>query len=251
MKKITLAAIAAACTFLMGVNATFAQDGPPQFRPVEMWVCNFNDGKDQDDMDDVYEDFVEASGDTAYAGFQINPLFVSGEQDFDFIYLGAWADGNAMGATLSGSAYYDVDEAWDETASCPASLMYASTWIQTMEGGNDPGDFMMTVSDCNIAKGHSAGQAMGALSRYNDYRVANGATVGTIAWFPAYGHGGADFDFKLVNVFNDAQEFGDAFQWFTDNQAYLVLQDMMSGVLACDEARVYNGRTIMNNLQQN
>ena len=250
MKRLLIAAVSAACTLLMGTSLSFAQDGAPQFRPVEMWVCNFNDRKDQDDMDSVYEDLVADMGETAYAAFQLNPYFVNGDLDFDFLYLGAWADGTTMGGYLTDDE--DTTAAWDEAATCPVSLLYASTWInqpQVADGGT--GEFILTVSDCKNGHAISNAQAASALRRYNEYEKANGLDVGTILWYPALGHGGADFDIKLVHVYPGAQALGDAFQWFVDNQAYTVLGNITDGIVACDEARVYMGQTIMNNLQPN
>lgn len=246
MKKLIMSAAAFALT--IGMVPVHAQDGPPQFRPVEVWACSFNDGMDQDDLDDVYEDIVEAAGDTAYAAFQLNPFFTGTfGQNIDLIYIGAWADGSVMGADMAGYVGGD-DYGWDDTVDCQ-SFMYASNWIQ--EGGtpNEAGTFMMAISDCNVDHGNTPAQAVGALSRYNDYRVANGLTVATLVWFPVYGGGNAEFDFKVANVFDGPQAMGDAFKWSVDNAAYNASSAMMQGVVDCDEARVYSGRTIMNNLQ--
>lgn len=251
MKRSFLAAAVAACTLFMGMGPSFAQDeGVPQFRPVELWACSYRDGKDESDFDDVLEDLVEAVGDDVYAAFRLAPVFRGPDQAFDFIYLGVWESGASMGSDMAGYAETmgDVNEAWDETVDCPASIMFASLRIQDDAGDDGPGNFMLTVSDCSLGHGMSNGQALGALTRFNDYRVANGSTVGTIVWFPVYGGGGADFNFKLAHVYSGAQHFGDSFQWFVDNQAYLVQEDMMSGVVSCDVPRVYNGETIMNNL---
>lgn len=250
MKRLLLTAATAACTLLMGSSLSLAQDGPPQFRPVEMWLCDFNDRKDQDDMDKVYEGLVEDLGDTAYAAFQLNPYFVNADMTFDFIYLGAWADGSTMGGSLLSED--DASAAWNEAVTCPVSLVYASTWINQPQNPPDgSGEFIMTVSDCKNGHAISNGQAAGALRRYNEYEKANGLDVGTILWYPAFGFGGAEFDFKLVHVYPGAQAFGDSFQWFVDNQAYNTLGNMTDGVVDCDEARVYTGQTIMNNLQPN
>ncbi len=251
MKKLLLSAVATACMLFVGSGVTFAQDdGVPQFRPVEMWVCSYRDGKDQGDFDDVLEDLVKVEAAGPYAAFRLFPSFRTADQDFDFLYLGVWPDGSTMG---SGMANYgenggDVEEAWDSVADCPTSVMYASMRIQDNDDGDGSGNFMLTVSDCKVGHALSNGQAIGALSRFNDYRVANGSTVGTITWFPVYGGGGADFDFKLAHVYSGAQHFGDSFQWFVDNQAYLVQQDMLDGIVSCDVPRVYIGETIMNNM---
>ena len=62
------------------------------------------------------------------------------------------------------------------------------------------------------------------------------------------GGGDADFDFKLVNAFSGAQQWGDYFSWYVDNEAYNVYGPMTDGIVSCDESRVYVGTTIMNNM---
>jgi hypothetical protein len=248
MKKLLLAAFTAALSLGIGISTAFAQDGP-QFRPVELWACTFRDGKDQEDMDDVYEMIEEGTGDAQYAAFQINPYFAGNRnQEFDFIYLGVWNSGSEMGADLANyfASNQEAGEAWDETVDCGSSL-YASSRIQAPQQTDD-GTFMLAVSDCKLAHGNSNAQAAGAISRFNDYRVANGMEVGTILWYAVAGGGGAEFDFKLVNAFTGPQHWGDYFSWYVDNQAYNVEGPMTEGIVACDESRVYVGRTLMNNM---
>ena len=250
MKKLLTLASVAAGILLAGAAVTFAQDnGVPQFRPIELWVCNYRERKDQSDFDKVLEDLVRVTADDAYAAYRLTPNFVPPDQDFDFIYLGVWESGATMGRDMAHYAAMagDIDEAWNDTVDCPASLMYASSMIQPPTGDGAE-RFMLTVSDCEVGDDLSNGQAIGALQRFNDYRVANGSTVGTFAWFPVYGGGDVDFDFKLAQTYSGPEHFGDSFQWFVDNQAYLVQQGMLGGIVSCDVPRVYNGETIMNNL---
>jgi len=249
MKRRLLAAAMVALTLSTGMSTSQAQDGPPQFRPVELWACTFRDGKDQDDMDDVYKEIEEDGGDAKYAAYQLNPYFAGNLGDeFDFIYIGVWDSGSEMGSDLASYLGNNSNsgDAWDKTVDCGSS-MYASMRIQAPPQ-NDSGNFILTVSDCNVDHGNSNGQALGAIRRFNDYRVANGVEIGTIAWFPVYGGGDADFDFKLLNVFTGPQHMGDSFSWYTDNAAYNVESPMVEGVVDCDESRLYIGRTIMNNM---
>jgi hypothetical protein len=247
MKRLLLAAAAAAFALLIGTSTTYAQDDGPQFRPVEMWACTFKDRKDQDDMDRAYSMFSD--GEEAYAAFQLDPYFVGNRrQDFDFIFIGVWESGSVMGADLANywSNNQEAAEAWDETVDC-ASLLFASSRVQAPQPTDD-GNFMLTVSDCKVAHGNSNAQAAGAISRFNAYRVANGMEVGTVLWYPVAGGGEADFDFKLVNAFSGPEHWGDYFSWYVDNEAYNANSAIMTGIADCDEARVYSGRTIMNNI---
>ena len=247
MRRAILTAAAAAFTFFAAPTA-FAQDEGPAFRPVEMWACKYKDRKDQDDMNRVYEAVMEASEGGGYSAWHLAPYMVGDRvEQFDFLYLGAWRDGRSMGADMTSYAQNgeDAEEAWDETVDCLGS-MYASTRIQAVpeEGGDGSGGFVMTVSDCKVSHGSTAGQAVSALRRFNDYRVANGSTVPTFAWFPVYGGGGAEFDFKLAQAFSSLQEMGDQFSWYVDHQAYNTYNQITQGVVDCDEARLYMGRTL-------
>lgn len=254
MKRLLMAALSAVLVFLTGMSPTYAQDGVPQFRPVELWACTFNDRKDQDDMDNVYEMYMGDENETPYAAWQLNPWFVGNRnQQFDFIFLGAWANQTAMGADLAANfaGSGDVDAAWDETVTC-GGLLFASLRIQAPPETGAGDNFILTVRDCKTNKGIGNGQAVRAINAYNDYRVANGLTVPTFVWFPAAGNGEADeaYDFKIASAYADAQAWGDAGQWFVDNQAYQVRSDISRGILSCDEPRVYVGRTLMDNLSQ-
>ena len=101
MKKFLLAATTAALISLTGMQTAVAQDNRPGFYPIEMWACSFNDRKDQDDMDSVYEQIAE-EGDTPYAAWQLNPYMAGNRNDqFDFIYIGAWPNGNMMGSDVA------------------------------------------------------------------------------------------------------------------------------------------------------
>ena len=251
MKKLLLGVLAMVLTPLAGLNVAAAQDGsPPNFRPVELWACSFRDGKDQDDMNDVYDGLREGATDAPYAAYQLIPYFAGDlAAQFDFIYIGVWESGAAMGPDVDNYlSNVAADIGWEETVEC-VSALYASTRIEAPpDEPPEDGNFVLTISDCNVAHGRTTAQAMGALNRFNDYRVANGMTVPTIAWFSVFGGGDAEFDFKLLHVFENVTGVGNWFQWSVDNAAYRVSGDMMEGLVSCDESRMYLGSTIMNNM---
>jgi hypothetical protein len=251
MKRLLLVTLTAAFTFSMNIPTTFAQDGPPQFRPVEMWVCSFKDRKDQGDIDDVYEMIAASDEDGGYAAWQLNPYFAGTRgQNIDFIYLGAWADNATMGAGLEDAwqNHPEIDEAWEEVVDCQG-LMFASLRIQpNPDNADGNGNFVLSVSDCKTGHGVGSAQAVDAIRKFNDYRVANGVTLGTFAWFPVYGGGDAEFDFKLATAYSGPRAWGDAGQWTVDNAAYRTRSAITDGIVDCDEARLYTGRTLMDNL---
>jgi hypothetical protein len=248
MRRLIMAALAATLTFATLTSTSHAQPANPEFRPLEMWVCSFRDRKDQGDMDRVYEMIRDNSGDEAYSAWQLNP-YMTGSlgQNMDFIYLGAWESNTAMGAGLEDAMqnHPEIDEAWEEVVQCQG-LMFASLRIQANPDGGD-GNFMLAISDCKTTEGVGNGQALGAIRRFNDYRVANGQTLGTFAWFPVYGGGDADFSFKLATAYAGPRALGDAGQWTVDNAAYRTRSSINDGIVDCDESRLYTGTTLVDN----
>ena len=140
----------------------------------------------------------------------------------------------------------EVDETWEETVDCQG-LMFASLRIQTNPPDAD-GEFVLTISDCKAEDGIGNRQALDAIRKFNDYRVANGLSIATFAWFPVYGGGDADFDFKIAHGYSGPRALGDANQWTVDNAAYRTRANIMDGIVSCDEARMYTGTTLMNNM---
>ncbi|MGI9203774.1 MAG: hypothetical protein ACR2Q3_07170 [Woeseiaceae bacterium] len=248
MKKVLLAATMAALIMVNGIPTANAQENRPGVFPIEMWACSFLDRKDQDDMDSVYEQISEDS-DAAYAAWQLNPYMVGNRaEQFDFLYVGAWQDGNVMGGDVESmfAGPYESTETWNETVDC-SGFLYTGINIQDAPPQED-GHYFVSISDCSADKGVNNGQAVNGIRRYNDYLVENGQTVRTDVWFPVHGNGDADFDFKLIRVYGGPQAWGDLWQWRVNNMAVQQRRNYMQGVVSCDESRVYSTRTLMNTM---
>jgi hypothetical protein len=67
-------------------------------------------------------------------------------------------------------------------------------------------------------------------------------------WFPRYGDGDADFNFKLASSYSSIESFGNYFQWNRDMQGYLKRNELFRGLLSCNVARAYTGDTLVNTL---
>ena len=123
--------------------------------------------------------------------------------------------------------------------------MFASINLKSPESAADD-DFMLSVSDCNVAEGRRSDDALDAVREWGAYRDVNGSPGGTWAWFPIYGDGNADFDFKLLNRYAGPVGFGNFWQWIVDRAAYNVQAELFEGLLDCDVAQMYVGETIVN-----
>lgn len=222
-----------------------------------MRVCIYNDDKDSDDLDDAMGEMVEwmQGNDSApYAAWTLNKFFTAADREFDFLCLGAWPNGSTMGKDISHylSSAGDAIVAYGDVADCPTSFLFASLNVKEPPETDGQGDgFVVTMSDCRVAEGRKTADAIVAIREYGAYRDANGSPGGTYLWFPAYGGGAAEFDFKMVNTHASLEAFGDNYQWIVENAAYLKQGELLDGLVNCDVARAYAGDTVVNTIAGN
>lgn len=256
MRKLLLTFVASLLVTLCGAGLALAQDGSdvPTLMPIEIDTCSYNNRRDSDDYDKAMGMMTKWMNDNdsePYAAIKLNPFF-AGEQDFDFVYLGVWLSGTDMGKDMAAwtASAGDVLEAMDDAVTCAGASMFTSLNIMPLQG-DAPDSFVLTVTDCNVAEGRSTSDAIGALQEYGEYRNATGSPGRMWAWFPTYGNGDEDFDFKLASSYRDIEAFGNNFQWNQDNQAYIKRRELFSGLLDCNVARSYLAETIVNTLRDN
>jgi hypothetical protein len=258
MKKYLISIAVSIAISLSGISLSFAQDGgPPNFVPVEMQVCNYRDGKDRDDLDKSLNEMTAWMADNdsePYAGWIVEKWITGGTQEFDFLFLNAWPNGSTMGKDITeyGATAGDAIEAFNDVAECPATLLLGSLTVkEPPEGASDADDFVLTITDCNVADGRKVQDAISAVREYSAYRDANGSVGGTYLWFPVLGGGDEEFNFKLVNSYASIQAYGDSYQWNIENASYMKRRELSEGLLDCNVARAYVGDTIINTMTGN
>jgi hypothetical protein len=65
------------------------------------------------------------------------------------------------------------------------------------------------------------------------------------------GGGDEEFDFKLLNSYENVAGYGNSYQWNVENAAYLKRSELMRGLVDCDVSRAYIGDTTINTMQSN
>lgn len=258
MRKFFLTSAAAIMIAFFGGSISFAQDdGPPNFVPLELQACNYKDRKDRGDLDDAMDEMVKwmDNNDAApYAAWVLEKFFTGADQKFDFLYMGAWPNGSTMGKDTSQyrATAGDAISAFNEVADCPANLLFGSLNVKAPVESDGQGDgFVLTFSDCTVADGRKTRDAIAAVRAYGEYRDAHGSSGGTWLFFPVYGGGPGEFDFKIINSYSSLEAFGNGYQWVIENAAYLKQNELYDGLLSCDVARAYDGDTIVNTMAQN
>jgi hypothetical protein len=82
---------------------------------------------------------------------------------------------------------------------------------------------------------------MANVVEWSAYLTENGYHQGKWMMFPVYGGGGAEFDFKGVEGFDNHTQLGQDYQRFSDNADWEKQGELLGGLMDCDDARVYEG----------
>ena len=252
MKKLLKAVAAGAITFLAGVNLGHAQataDGIGKIIPVHLYACDYNDGKDASDMNRVIERwnrFMDEQGVDSYAAWTLVPYHYAGEPSADIMWLGAYSDGNAMGAgtdiwLTEGS---DMAEEFAEVATCAAHLGFSSAMYKAPPDGNTPGSGIIDMSNCTMKDGVRYSDVMSAEVKWAEYLNENGSRVATYHFFPMNGGGNQDFDYKIISAYENYTEYGKDWEHSANGGGRAVSMGLFNDLDDCDDSRVYVATSI-------
>lgn len=230
-------------------GSALAQEPPPfelpsKVVPAQVVVCSFNDGQGPDDLDDAVESWTEYMDDNGvddYAAWTLTPNFYGPDQEFDFIWLGAWTDGNAMGGGLdmwytSGGEHA---ENFAEVADCGVQLLSGSINYKLPEGGT-PANSVITFSNCNVSDSSNYPEVAMATRAWADALTASGSEAAIYHWFPAYGGGGDDTpDFVTLVAYPNYAALGADFERYTNGEMFRENGRLFGGKVECDVSRAY------------
>lgn len=247
-QKAVVLSAAAILTAAPAVNAQVTEDGMGKMVPVELYACTFNDGQGMSDLDKVvarWNEFMDDNDVDTYAAWTLTPVFYGTEQDFDFIWMGAWADGNAMG---TGSDMWmndggDVAGGFNKVADCNAHILLASAQYKAPPGNDTPGSSILRMTNCEMKVGVRYSDVMSAEIEWADYMNENGSAAGTWHWFPQLGGGDSGFDYKIVNSYPNFAALGKDWEHNANGGGREESQGLFSDLDDCDDARVYVGKS--------
>jgi len=240
------------CTgsLLSGCGSAFAQDDEPALAlaskivPVEIYACTYNDGQGPADLDRVvagWTAYMDENDFDNYAAWTLEKFFTGPDQGFDFLWLGVWSDGNAMGADLDKwlSTGGEHIASYARVANCGTHVSAASINYKLPESGT-LGNGVLTFSNCTIEDGQSYAAVADATSAWADVLTNSGSNSAIYHWFPVYGAGPAALDFQLVTSYENFTELGADLERRTNGELFRQRNALLSDLLECDVARVYN-----------
>jgi len=247
MNKTLLLALAS--TFLVGASfsAAFAEDEDEaqKFPPLEAFTCSYNDGKGPADLEaaiDQWNAYMDEGDVNQYFAMTMTPQ-MHGPDAFDVGWLGVAPTGELMGQGRDAfrASGGESAAAFAEAITCDTHSQFASLKIKEPPERETPKNLVLSFSDCNVEEGREFSEVIAAMGAWGDYQAENGYSNGTWVLFPAYGGGDEDFDFKIVNSYDNHASMGRDFDLFGTGGGYKKRGEIMGDMLDCDSSRVYDG----------
>lgn len=239
---------ASAAFFLLGASPVIADNHEEEsdggFIPIEIFACNFEEGKGPEDLSAVtakWNKYLDDEGVTDYFAALMYPNF-SSELGFDVGWIGGWSDGNAMGAGTDMWLTSDsgLREEFDAVLDCPTHTLFASMRMKDPgESGEDDNTFVLSFSNCSIEEGKTFEEVEAAQTAWNEYADEHGFKGGAWYMWPVWGESqDADYDFKAVGSAPNYTTVGANFQLMADGH-WRKSNEIWDGVLDCDSSRIY------------
>ena len=234
----------AVLTALLGISGASAQDGPPTFSPFEIIGCNF------DDLMPVVDDFNEWAdeiGLDGYSAFISVPFFRNGQFPWDFLWMGAFSDGEAMGSGFHQwvNQSGDLQEQFEEVTTCPMRIGLASTTIKAPtgdgDGVEDGGKIITQFTNCTVHEGRTRGEGAGAVREWVDYLTGKGSRSSHWLMVPGPGEAtDADYSFKWMTIHSSWVSAGGEFEMALNDGGLGMRGEILGRVMSCDSPRIYN-----------
>lgn len=244
MKKLLLTLLVGLATILAGTGTTTAQDDGMLIIPVELYACTYNNRQGPDDLDGVIEKWTawaNRNNIDDYAAWTLTPHYYGPNQEFDVIWLGAAKDAVAMGRSQE-SFLSDDDgliEDFNEVMDCAAHNGFASINHKAPPGGATPENSILSFSDCKFREGATFSALNAAMAEWSQYLTDAGSNAAIFHWYPAYGGGGEEFDFKWVQANESLADMGADFERFGNGRGFVTRGRLLNHLIDCDSSRVY------------
>lgn len=251
MKKFAMAVLSAVLGLCAGIGAAQDNQQPVEIVskivPAEVWTCSYNDGQGPDDLDeavDAWTAYMDDNDVDNYAAWTLTKHYFSAEQDFDFIWLGAWADGNAMGSGTDMwiSTGGEISGNFFRVANCDNHINAGSIAYKLPE--EDAGaSAVLTFSNCTIKDDANYARVVDATKTWANALADAGSQSAIYHWFPIYGGGNADIDFIWLSAYPNHTELGADYQRLTNGEMFRQRNALFADLMDCDVTRVYNAHT--------
>lgn len=212
--------------------------------PVELYTCNYNEGKGPDDLEKVitmWSAWADKRGMDDYSAWTLTPFYFSPEQEFDMIWMGAAKDAASMGAGQDAwlNSGGEVAAGFNDVLSCNGHANFFSIIHKATPKGATPENSVLTFSDCSFEEGATFEALNEAMGKWAQHLESQGSEAGIFHWYPAYGGGGEEFDFKWLQAHKNLAALGKDADNYGTGGGYKTRRELIGDMIDCDSRRAY------------
>ena len=244
MKKILLSTFFASLVFLVGSGGVYAQDDGMLIIPIELFTCTYNDRQGPDDLDkviDKWNAWADMNGTDDYAAWTLTPYYFGPDQEFDMIWMGAGKTAVALGQAQDDYNANDeglIDD-FAEVLDCDSHSNFASVNYKAPPEGATPASSVLTFSDCKYREGATFSAVSAAMAQWSQHLSDEGSVAGVWHWYPAYGGGGEEFDFKWLQAHENLADLGADYDRYATGGGFRTRGRLLNHLIDCDSSRAY------------
>jgi hypothetical protein len=216
--------------------------------PTEIYVCSYNDGQGPAELEKVigvWNQYMDKNQVDTYSAWTLTPFYFGEEQEFDFLWMGAWKNGNAMGAGTDMwlSSGGEVAARFAKVATCNAHINSASVNYKLPPDGQTPDTGVLSYTNCNMHDGVTYEQVSAASREWAQVLTDAGSSVALYHQFPVFGGGGDDEpDFRILEAYANHAELGADYERMGNGRLYMKSGELFDSLMTCDSSRIYNAR---------
>ena len=247
MKRLLTALVSCSLLLSAGIGIADEHEGEADeanvATPVEMFACKYNEGKGPADLDAAtkkWNAWADRNGVDDYSAWTLVPYYSGPDQDFDVLWLGGSDNAKTLGrvqdtwlATGSKEA-----EGFAEVVSCDMHAAFAVLRMKKPPERENPSNIVISFSDCSTAEDVTFDDLYMPIIEWGKYKGEHGSTAGMWVFFPSYGGGGEDFDFKWVTAYQNLEDMGADWDQFSES-GWKKAGELFAGKLQCDSSRSY------------
>lgn len=246
MNKTLIMACVTGLVFLAGSSTVAAQDDGMLVIPTELYACAYKEGKGPSDLDpwiDKWNAWADKKKIVDYAAWTLTPFYYGAgvSEGIDVIWLGAAKNAIALGkaqdmwVTDNGG----LSDELDEMMTCAGHASFASLNYKPAPGGKTPKNSVLTFSDCSYVEGATFSAMNAAMSEWSQHLSDAGSSATIFHWYPVYGGGGEDFDFKWIEAHENLADLGADFEIFGNGAGFVTYGRLLNHIVECDASRAY------------
>ena len=249
MNKLIISILSAAVVTLISAICVKAQDEDrmAKFVPTELFACDYREGKGPGDLDavvDQWNAYMDEREADSYRALTLTRQFFSPEQNFEVLWLGAATDGNAYGQGRDDYHATGAESmaAFASVVDCNAHVGFASRAIKFPPNldARPPENAVVTFTDCTIKEGATYDTVLEGLLAWGKTLDDNGSDAALYQWWPVYGGGDAEFDFKILGVYPSYASLGAEFDRVANDGLWRKRMELVGSQFDCNESRVYD-----------